>query len=311
MRASDQVLAASARWLDLLRRSSLGQAWSLIGNDPRFADLSRTQYHAGLEWLLARGLVVEVSESVALSPRAASLPVTDILIEVMSEALEMDQPPWLLDADELVRSPDDLPSDAERLAEALGVPDDRCLLAVRRAQAKVDLETRARVGAAGERALLAALEERWPGSTTHVSALDDTAGYDIAVNLPSGATHVEVKSTNRRGRLDIYLSRHEYETSRLDPLWRLVVVGLDGQEALAAVATVHAGVLGDRAPADSDSRTSWDSARFRIDGGDLDTGFRPLSSDVALVLQKPPGFAWLPTMPTESGETPGISLERP
>lgn len=284
----------------------MGQAWSLIGNDPRFADLSRTQYHAGLEWLLEREFVVEVAGSVTLGPCARSLATADILIEVMSEAIELDQPPWLFDADDLIQSSDDLPSDAERLAEAIGIPDEHCLLAVRRAQAKVDLEIRARVGAAGERVLLAALENRWPESTTHISALDDTAGYDIAVNLPGGATHIEVKSTNRRGRLDIYLSRHEYETSRLDPLWRLVVVGLDGHEDLAAVATVHAGVLNDRAPADIDPRTSWASARFRIDGRDLEPGFRPLGSDVALVLPNTTRFTWLPTMPAGSGDVRGI-----
>ena len=67
MRPSDQVLVAGLRWVDLLRRNTLAQAWILIGTYPHYSDLSRSQYHAGIEWLLERGLVVESATSLELA----------------------------------------------------------------------------------------------------------------------------------------------------------------------------------------------------------------------------------------------------
>lgn len=294
MRPSDQVLVASSRWLDLLRRSSLSQAWVLIGSDPRYADLSRTQYHAGLEWLLERGLAVESTGFVVLGPRTGGLSPVDADAELMADAVETDQPPWLFDADELVISSTDLPADVENLADALCLPPDRAFQAIRRAQQKVDVEMRQRVGALGELALLQALEERWPASATHVSATDDTAGYDISINLLGNPTHIEVKSTNRRGRLVVYLSRHEFETGLLDPAWRLVVVGIDSEGRLGALATVRAEALQARAPLDQDPRGRWDSTRFTLGSGDLDPGLRPCGADDRLDAPSAVAFAWMP-----------------
>lgn len=77
MRPSDQVLVAGLRWVDLLRRNTLAQAWILIGTYPHYSDLSRSQYHAGIEWLLERGLVVESATSLELVPRPATFALFD------------------------------------------------------------------------------------------------------------------------------------------------------------------------------------------------------------------------------------------
>lgn len=295
MRPSDQVLVAGVRWVDLLRRNTLAQAWILIGTDPHYSDLSRSQYHAGIEWLLQRGLAVDSASSLELDPRAKNIDANDLAAELLTDVLSRTPPPWLLDADDLLREPDDLPQDACSLATVLGLTPTQTLRAIRHAQRKVDLDSRRQVGLRGELALLEALEGRWPGSTTHVAATDDAAGYDIAVTLPGGTTHIEVKSTNRRGRLDVFLSRHEYETARVDPAWLLVVVGLDPSSCLCALATVSLEVLKDRAPTDSASNATWDSARFTLDARDLETGLRPFGAEGKLVIPSASGFAWMPT----------------
>lgn len=294
MRPSDQVLVASVRWLDLLRRNNLSQAWALIGNDPRFGDLSRTQYHAALEWLLERGLAVGRAGTIALGARALSIPPDEVGAEILAEVLGLAPPLWILDADELIREATDLPQDAEDLAGAIGLTSVNSLRAIRRAKRKVDLELRQRIGAQGELALLHCLEDRWPGSTAHVASVDDSAGYDIAVTLPGGSTHLEVKSTSRRGRLVIYVSRHEFETAQLDPAWRLVVVGLDSSDRLAALATLKFGTLQSRAPTDSDSLGSWESARFVLGGDDLEVGFRPIGEREQLLGNSAAEYAWMP-----------------
>lgn len=64
------------------------------------------------------------------------------------------------------------------------------------------------------------LERRWPGSTRHVALTDDGLGYDLAFSCRGRTLHLEVKTTGRRGRLVLYLSRHEHEVALLDPDWR-------------------------------------------------------------------------------------------
>ena len=69
---------------------------------------------------------------------------------------------------------------------------------------------------------------------TIVALKDDGLGYDVVGPLPTAMWHLEVKSTTRRGRLVIRISRLEYEIGAMDPLWRLVIVGLDSQHEAAA-----------------------------------------------------------------------------
>ena len=91
-------------------------------------------------------------------------------------------------------------------ATTLNVSDDAALLTVAMVHGKIDLEQRAEVGAAGELRLVELLEEQWPGSTRHVALEHD--GLDDVAFTGAGATwHLEVKSTTRRGRLVVHLSR--------------------------------------------------------------------------------------------------------
>jgi hypothetical protein len=186
--------------------------------------------------------------------------------------LERSLPPWLADADSLIPDVAGLPQDATHLAALLDVPEPLAWATVQQIQGHLDLAARARVGAAGELALIAALEREWPSSTDHTSLTNDGFGYDIVLNLGETRWHLEIKTTTRRGRLVIHLSRHEYDVGLVDPTWRMVVVGLDEIDEARGVATVDAATIRERAPRDVAAATSWASARYELLPTDLSPG---------------------------------------
>lgn len=294
MRPPDSVLHGCLRWLDLLKRNAVPQAWTLLANDSRYTDLTRTQYHAALDWLTTAGLLVPGTTGLRTPAHLGSLPREDSAIAVMARALELDPPAWLADADELVPDAGDLPHDAERLAAALGLGANEAFTAVQRAQRKFDAAALAAIGSAGELGLISLLEARWPGCAAHVAEFDDTAGYDIAVTLEGATWHLEVKSTKRRGRLAIYLSRNEFVTGVRDPRWRLVVVGLAEDSSPAAVATVDADVVRERSPHDTHETARWASARYELGATDLLPGLRLGENEPVTGTGDDALFAWAP-----------------
>lgn len=273
MLPGDGVLRAAYRWLRLLERSSLPQASALIRADAAYTDLSPTQYAAARDWLRTVRLLHSGAAGARLAPAALGLTDTGARQLLFGRSLEAAAPAWLPDADVLVRDPSELPQDAADLAAVLGLDDPAALLAVRQVHGRIDLAERARIGAEGEKGLVALLERRWPGSTNHVAITDDGLGYDLAFTLAGRTWHLEVKTTSRRGRLVLYLSRHEHEVALLDPGWRLVVVGLDGEGALGALATARHQVLRGRAPHDHDPAARWESTRHQLRPLDLHPGW--------------------------------------
>lgn len=294
MRPPDRVLVASLRWLDLLRRNTVIQTDALLASDPRYSDLTRTQYHADFDWLLTAGLITPCPQGFRPCPALRNLPSADSALAVMAKALELDPPGWLQDADSCLVDPDDLPEDTDALRAALGLSGRQALNAARRAQSKVDLQARERIGAAGEMGLIRLLEAQWPGSTTHVSVDDDTAGYDIAFNLGALTWHLEVKSTSRRGRLVIYVSRNEFVTGEADRFWRLVVIGLDHGDQPSALATVSQDTLAQRSPRDTHHDADWASARYVLGPQDLTPGLCLGGDTPVYEIQPSAPFAWLP-----------------
>ena len=294
MRPPDSILRACLRWLDLLKRNSVEQAWTLLSNDPRYTDLTHTQYHSAVSWLTSAGLLIPGPLGLQVSGPLRFLPTLELAAAIMTTAFQLDPPAWLADADTLVRSTDDLPHDADQLGIALGLDPDGTFGAVRRAQRKVDAEALARIGSAGELGLITLLEARWPGSTAHVASLDDTAGYDITLTVEDTTWHLEVKATKRQGRLVAYLSRNEYDTGLSDPRWRLVVVGLRQDLTLAALATVRREVCGDRAPRDTHEAAGWASAKYELMPDDLLPGLCLGMESPALELSETGDFLWTP-----------------
>lgn len=268
----ETVIRAAARWVWILNRSTIAQAWGLVGADASYADTTQTQYGAALDWLSSIELLVKGPAGPELAPAAKGLSPAEAHGLIFERSLERAAPAWLLDADILVPDSGELPQDAIRLAQTLGLDDDTAFLRARQVYGRIDLAERSRVGLCGETALVALLESRWPGSTNHVAKTNDGFGYDVAFNCGGTDWHLEIKSTTRRGRLVIYLSRHEYEVGSLDPNWRLLVVGLGDDLQINALATVkHEGVLG-RAPTDASAKSTWQSVKHELAPTDLEPG---------------------------------------
>lgn len=300
-------MLAGARWLRLLQRSSIGQASALIRADAALADLSITQYAQGLEWLGRIGLVQDGPAGPCAIGGLDKLPPHELDALLLEASLDALRPAWLQDADLLVRTAEDLPQDIVSLATTLNVSDDAALLTVAMVHGKIDLEQRAEVGLAGELRLVELLEEHWPGSTRHVALEHDGLGYDVAFTGAGEAWHLEVKSTTRRGRLVVHLSRHEHEVALRDPAWRLIAVGLDEERDLACLATIGYSALAVRAPEDRHSRARWEAVRYAIApeyvAGGLSFVAEPPDSARARLLRAADmtaastGFAWMPPGP--------------
>lgn len=272
MLPADAITRAAIRWLHILRTSSLAQAWSLIRADTRFTDLTQTQYASALEWLETLNLLIKKSNHLELSSVVKVLPQLQANQLFFERILENSTPAWLQDADILIPDASELPQDAANLANTLGLTEQVAFTAVRHVHGRIDLAKRALIGSAGEQALINFLESRWPGSTFHVAQHNDGFGYDITFFHENTEWHLEVKSTTRRGRLIVHLSRHEYEVGLQDPNWRLIVLGLDDQMQIDALATVQHDRLVVRAPKDICAEAKWQSASYQFSSKDLQYG---------------------------------------
>ncbi|WP_342114569.1 protein NO VEIN domain-containing protein [Pseudoduganella sp. OTU4001] len=178
--------------------------------------------------------------------RGLSAPQTSQIL--FEKIIEHASPAWLADSDILIPDASDIPEDAAKLGLALGLQEPQSFAAIRNVHQRVDLAKRKLIGDAGELALLNILEQLWPGTTVHVASLGDGYGYDIAFKHNRREWHLEVKSTTRRGRVTVHLSRNEYEVGISDPNWRLIVIGLDARLQLKAVATLSIGQIAALAP---------------------------------------------------------------
>ena len=281
MLPAETVLRAATRWVRLLKGTHLAQAWALIRADSRYTDLTQTQYAAALQWLQTLELVVNTGRGDELAADVVALPEAHLKVLLFERGLEHANPAWLADADQLIPDPSELPGDVSQLAKILGLSDSTAFNSALHVHGKIDLERRQLIGSAGERELVNLLEKFYPGSTTHVALNHDGFGYDILFMFGESEWHLEVKSTTRRGRLSVNLSRHEHEVGLRDSLWRLVVIGLDEGLKLRALATAkHSKIMG-RAPQDFSQMSQWTSVLHQLGPDDLDAGLN-LSSAIAL-----------------------------
>src|SRR5262245_17631979 len=117
----DTVVRAAARWLQILRQSSVAPGWSLIRADPSYTDITPTQYASALEWLSSTRLVVQATGKLELSELARQLPDEAGKELLFEHVIDSCKPAWLQDADALIRSANELPQDALDLAVSLGL----------------------------------------------------------------------------------------------------------------------------------------------------------------------------------------------
>ncbi|MGX1910346.1 protein NO VEIN domain-containing protein [Streptomyces phaeochromogenes] len=189
---------------------------------------------------------------------------TPVRCRVFDAAMAYSGVPWFRDADILIRRPDELPEDALRAAEALGLSQEEAYGQVNSVWGKVDTEERSRIGSAGELALLELLADSAEGRVEHVAAWSDGYGYDIFVDAYKYSAHLEVKTTVRVGRLTVYISRNEYETMLRDPAWELVTVRLTPELELVSIAAIPTDWIVAHVPADRSPRGRWESCRLDI-----------------------------------------------
>jgi hypothetical protein len=248
----DPVLRAAVRWLERLPLSSAARCRALFTAHSEFSDITPTQYEAAYAWLRITGLLDDLHTFVPPHRR------------VFTAAVAGTETAWFPDADLLVRRPDELPEDALRAAGALALGDAEAYAQIAAAWGKVNTAERERIGAAGELALVELLTKFVNGRVEHVAAISDGYGYDIAVHAREHAVHIEAKTTVRRGRLAVYLSRNEYETMRRNPSWHLVTVRLTPDLEPVAVATVPREWIAAEAPRDRGSCGRWESCRLEV-----------------------------------------------
>lgn len=251
----EPVLRAAVRWLEWLPASGPARIRSLFTTHPEYSDITPTQYDAAYAWIRDTGLLDDAPGGIP-APR-----------RVFERAVARSGGLWLRDADLLVRGPDELPDDVRSAADALGISEAEAFGAVSAVWGKIDTAERSRIGAAGEAALLGLLAASTNAQVEHVAAWSDGYGYDIAVRGPEHQAHLEAKSTTRRGRLTLYLSRNEYETMVRDPAWVLVAVRLGEDMDPRAVATVPTEWIADNVPADSGRHGRWESCRLDVPPG--------------------------------------------
>ncbi|MGK5497928.1 protein NO VEIN domain-containing protein [Streptomyces sp. URMC 125] len=248
------VLGAAVRWLERLPTSGAARIRALFTTHSDFSDITPTQYEFAYEWICRTGLLDDVRSSIPARRRVFDSAVAH-------------SGPWFQDADTLVREPGELPDDILRAAEALGISEAEAYVHVRTAWGKVDTAERSKIGAAGELALVKLLTVSTYASVEHVAAWSDGYGYDIGVQAPQHHVHIEAKSTIRRGRLVVYLSRNEYETMLRDPAWELVAVRLTPELDPKAVATVPRDWIAAQVPADRTVCGRWESCRLDVPPG--------------------------------------------
>lgn len=249
----DTVLIAAKRWLEILPSSGgIKRAQAILTTHNRFSDLTPTQYASALAWLRNLGII----DSADLHYSAGN--------QILAAIFEESPPPWVRDADILVRSPDELPSDILLAGETLGLGPEETFAQLVISWGKVDTASREKVGAAGEDALVALLREETSGHVDQVSNRSDGFGYDIAFTDESVSVHLEVKSTTRRGRIVVYLSRNEYETMLRDRKWKLATVRLTPDFTVDAVGCVPNSWIEDNVPADTSTAASWASCRLEL-----------------------------------------------
>ncbi|WP_346007512.1 DUF3883 domain-containing protein [Janibacter terrae] len=230
----------------------IARARALLTTHPQYDDLTPTQYESALTWMRELGL---------LDGLGATLPPAS---RVLSAVFEGGTLPWVQDADELVRSPDELPSDIVEVGEALGLDAAEVFDQLVVSWGKVDTAARELVGAAGEAGLVELLRSATDGRVDHVSTWSDGYGYDLVFTAGTTRLHLEVKSTTRAGRLTVYLSRHEYEVMLRDRQWQLVAVRLSTELEVVGVGSIPREWVAANVPRDSGQFGSWAAVKLEL-----------------------------------------------
>lgn len=266
----EPILLAAKRWLEVLPLSGgVPRARAILTTVTSYNDLTPTQYATAFTWLSDLGLLANVGSPVP----AAN--------QVLSAVLERAAPAWVRDADDLVQSPDELPSDIVSAGSKLGLDEDAVFGQVVSSWGKVDTAIRERVGAAGEAGLVELLRNTPDSRVDHVAMWSDGFGYDIAFAQGVLAGHLEVKSTTRLGRFTAYLSRNEFNVMVRDDRWTLVTVRLSPGLEIIGVGSVAKEWIVANVPRDFGPFGGWASCKLEVPRIAIESGLPKLGAEVS------------------------------
>lgn len=252
--------------MELLPHTSATRCLLLFTTSAKYADLRPSHYYAAQQWLIEHNLFMT-------STRHDGAPGGESIFKAaVSEAT------WFPDADQVVTSPIELPLDAVEAARACNLTEHNAFAILRRVHSSVDLAQRKRVGDAGELRLIELLQSCTACRIEHVAAVSDGYGFDVLVGGSSIELHLEVKSTTRKNRNVIFLSRHEFETMLHDPFWRLVFLRLNADLQVTEVFTVKTEWVRSAAPKDLTPGIEWQSVRVDLPVEQLERGIKDLAS---------------------------------
>lgn len=251
------VVRAASRWLEYLAQGGeVSRGMGIFANHKSYDDLSMTQYASALTWLRDLKLVP------FLRPQGAT--VAGIKLDLLRAIFEESPPHWVRDADVLVPAADDLPQDIVEVGRIIDIGPDAVFEQLLTSWGKVDTAARERVGLAGETALVAALTSSGLGTVDHVSLRSDGYGFDVAYTTADTRSHIEVKTSTRRGRFTAYLSRHEYAVMLRDQDWMLVAIRLDDDLTLKSVGSVTKNWIQENVPQDAGFFGAWSSCKLEV-----------------------------------------------
>lgn len=252
---SSSILRGAIRWLTLLPNDDVDRVRAMLGNSRLYSDLTPTQHESALGWLIANQMASKTGEILT-----AGMPVADSVFRAaVTGAL------WFQDADILVDSGEDLPDDAIRAAQELGLSPDSAFQQIRFAWGLVDARRREEIGAAGELAVMEHLSRIQGVEAKQLSNISDGFGYDIVATYQQRNFHIEVKTTTRLQRASVYVSRNEFEVSQRDPNWFLILVRLDRLLNLRSISTVDHTWFENASPVDRGRSIVWQSIRVELE----------------------------------------------
>lgn len=249
----DSILRGARRWLELLDTGmGIPKARAHLSTHPHFSDLSPAQYAESFSLLDKIGLLDGSKSSLATANR------------LLAAIFEHSAPAWFRDADILVRSADELPLDARSAGRALGMDSESVYSQLMSSWGKVDTQLRERIGFAGERELVTRLRQHTSAIVDHVSLESDGYGFDVVFQDGVVRGHLEVKSTTRRSRLAVYLSRHEFDVMVADSEWILVAVRLNSDLGLIGVGHVPSDWIRHNVSVDVGPYGNWASCKLEV-----------------------------------------------
>jgi hypothetical protein len=223
---------------------------------PKYSDLSPSNYIDALDWLRRHELVTQTDEPIGD-------PSDVFLAEITGEAGDLDS--------EDLPDPSFLPAPILEAACIIGYSETEAWERTLALGRKIDLERRSQIGMLGELAIVEHLASL-NCEVRHVSLQSDGLGWDVLASFRGAVKHFEVKTTTSIARLRIYLTKHEYQVSRVDPAWVMLVVLISNAGDLICYAHVDSSAISKSIPIDTSTYGRWESCSIDLTPQDLTPG---------------------------------------